>query len=86
MPVKNGFLKGELIYTGAGFPAFVYERQMSTGYISIYAFGYEDEHGSEYPDKAKRIKDKEEFFNSCASFGFDRDYVIKKAKEFKVVL
>jgi hypothetical protein len=86
MPVKNGFQKGELIYNRAGFPAFVYERQMAKGYISIYAFGYEDEHGSEYPEQARRIKDKEEFFNACKGFGFEKDYVIQKAKEFKVAL
>jgi len=86
MPVKNGFKKGELIITGAGFPAFVYERQISTGYISIYAFGWEDEHGSDYPEKVQRIEDKETFFNLCKDFGYEKDYVIQKAKEFKVIL
>lgn len=82
------FHKGDLILTesGMGFPAFVYESQRSKDYISIYAFGLADEHGSEYPEKAYKIEDKEVFFTQCEKWGYKKDYVIEKAKQFKVAL
>jgi hypothetical protein len=85
MPVKNGFKKGELILNRAGFPAFVYENQVSKGYISIFAFGYEAEHGSEYPEQAIRIS-KERFFAECGDLGHSKEFVLEKAKQFKVSL
>lgn len=84
MPVKNGFNKGDLVITEMGFPAFVYERQMAKGYISIFAFGWEAEHGSEYPEKARKVVDKEEWFKLCESNGHSRDFVLETAKKFKV--
>lgn len=77
------FHKGELILTECGFPAFVYENQIAKGYISIYAFGLEAEHGSEYPEKAVRIN-KELFYLKCANYGYTKDFVDQKAKDFKV--
>ena len=80
------FHKGDLIYTECGFPSFLYESQTAKEYISIYCFGEFDEWGSEYTEKAVRENDKERWFQACASRGYARDYVIQKAKEFKVEL
>ena len=77
------FHKGEFILTERGFPSFVYENQISKGYISIYAFGIKDEHGSEYPEKAVRINE-EQFFSFCREHGYTRNYVEQKMKEFKI--
>lgn len=79
------FHKGDLILTECGFPAFVYENQVSKGYISIYAFGIEDEHGSEYPEKATKI-DKTTFLNQCLYRGYKEEYIMEKANQFKVAL
>jgi hypothetical protein len=77
------FHKGDFILTEVGFPSFVYENQISKGYISIYAFGIADEHRSEYPEKATKIN-KEEFFRMCSRFGYQKEYIIEKMKEFKM--
>ena len=77
------FKKGDLILTDLGFPAFVWENQTSKDYISVYAFGIYDEHGSERPWLAKKVN-TEKWFKLCQIRGYSRDYVITKAKGFKV--
>lgn len=83
MAIKNRFKKGEYILTALDFPAFVYETQTSNSYIRIYAFGLYDEHGSEYPEKAKRI-DAKTFFDACEKYGHDVPYVEKMLEKFGI--
>lgn len=80
------FKKGDLIITenGTGFPAVVYENQKSKDYISIYAFGWCAEHGSEYPERAVKVENKQEWFALCKSEGHTKEAVLKIFKLFKI--
>lgn len=78
------FKKGDLLYTECGFPAFVYEGQTMKDIIQIYAFGFFDEHGSEWVEKARKTGDKKAWLASCLSNGYSKDYVRKTAKRFGV--
>lgn len=73
-----------MLYTECGFPAFVYEGQTMKDIISIYAFGFFDEHGSEYVEKASKTKNRGAWLASCLTNGYSEDYVRKTAKRFGV--
>ena len=80
------FKKGDLIITnnGIGFPAVVYENQTSKDYVSIYAFGWFAEHGSEYPEKIVRMENKDEWFELCKKEGHTKEEVLEVFKQFTI--
>ena len=78
------FKKGDLIITKMGFPAVVYENQKTKDYISVYAFGWFAEHGSEYPEDATKMKNVKEWFALCEKEGHSKEEVLEVFKQFKI--